>query len=66
MEEISKIRKNIDQIDKKIVELLDERAECVKKIGEYKKQHNIPIYQPEREKQVKELVLATSKNIFPR
>ncbi|MGC8764894.1 MAG: prephenate dehydratase [Brevinematia bacterium] len=65
-EEISKIRKEIDQIDRKIVELLDQRAEFVKKIGEYKKQNNIPIYQPDREREVKELVLATSKNIFPK
>jgi chorismate mutase / prephenate dehydratase len=58
-------REKIDGIDGKLVELLDERAGLVKKIGEYKKANNIPVYQPERENEIKETVLARSKKVFP-
>jgi len=62
---LRELRKKIDQIDIKIVELLDERAKVVKEIGEHKKANGIPIYQPERERQVKELALSHSKKLFP-
>lgn len=58
-------RKKINKIDIQLVHLLDERAELVKEIGEYKKANNIAVYQPEREKEVKELVLSQSKKVFP-
>ncbi len=62
---LKELRKKIDQIDINIVEFLDERAKIVKEIGEYKKANNIPIYQPEREKEVKALVISKSKKEFP-
>jgi len=63
--DIDTIREQINQIDEQIVRLLDERAELVKEIGEYKKSQNIPVYHPEREQEVKERVMALSKGVFP-
>lgn len=63
---LNEIREKINGIDGRLVELLDERAGLVKSIGEYKKSNNIPVYQPEREKEIKEAVLARSKDIFPK
>lgn len=62
---LSSYRDKINGIDARLVELLDERAGLVKEIGEYKKTNNIPVYQPEREKEIKETVLAKSKKVFP-
>ncbi len=62
---MQEFRTKINDIDIKIVELLDDRAKFVKEIGEYKKAHNIPVYQPEREKEVKEMALNHSKQLFP-
>ncbi len=62
---LKEFRDKIDKIDTKLVELLDERAKIVKEIGDYKKANNIPIYQPEREKEVKALALSRSKKEFP-
>jgi chorismate mutase len=42
----SRIR--IDDIDNLIIDLLAERLVCSKTIGEYKKSHNIKLYQPDR------------------
>lgn len=64
-ERLEKLRKEVNDIDLNIVGLLDKRAALVKDIGQYKKELNIPIYQPGREKEVREQVLNASKKIFP-
>ena len=43
------LRKKIDKIDKKIVELLVERFKLTKKVGIYKKEKNMPALNKERE-----------------
>ena len=45
-------RQRIDEIDRKLVELLNERSECALEIGRLKVEANLPLYQPEREKEV--------------
>jgi chorismate mutase/prephenate dehydratase len=50
--ELEKIREKIDNIDKKIVELISKRARLIKKIAEIKKKKKLSIYVPEREKEV--------------
>ena len=45
-------RRRMDEIDKKLVELLNERCKCALEIGHIKQQTNIPLYQPSREKEV--------------
>jgi chorismate mutase-like protein len=47
-------RRKIDEIDRKLVELLNERSSCVLEIGKLKKTDGTPLYQPERERQVLE------------
>jgi chorismate mutase len=45
-------RRKIDEIDRKLVELLNERSKCVLEIGHIKKQDGSPLYQPDREREV--------------
>ena len=42
----------MDEIDKKLVELLNERSQCALEIGRLKQAANMPLYQPERENEV--------------
>ncbi|MHA1671364.1 MAG: prephenate dehydratase [Promethearchaeota archaeon] len=49
---IEKLRKEIDEIDDQIVDLLNKRGNAVIKIGSIKKTLNISISQPHREKEV--------------
>jgi chorismate mutase len=49
---ISDWRRRMDEIDKKLVDLLNERCKCALEIGHIKQQSNIPLYQPAREKEV--------------
>lgn len=45
-------RRRIDEIDKKLVELLNERSRCALEIGKLKQAAKIPLYQPDRENEV--------------
>jgi chorismate mutase-like protein len=45
-------RRRIDEIDRQLVELLNERSRCALEIGRIKQAENLPLYQPEREKEV--------------
>jgi len=49
---ISDWRRKMDEIDKQLVELLNERCKCALEIGHLKQQENMPLYQPVREKEV--------------
>ncbi len=61
MEELKKLRKEIDNIDNEILKLLNKRMEIVKKVGELKNNTNAPIYRPEREKEIIERLTKLSK-----
>ena len=45
-------RHRIDEIDRKLVKLLNERSKCALEIGKLKQQAKLPLYQPDREKEV--------------
>jgi len=50
--DISDWRKKIDELDRRLVELLNERAAAASAIGRLKRNTDLPIYEPERERQV--------------
>ena len=49
---IDELRRRIDQLDEKLVELLNERAHCALEIGKLKRTLGLEVYQPEREADV--------------
>ncbi|MBE6798203.1 MAG: bifunctional chorismate mutase/prephenate dehydratase [Ruminococcaceae bacterium] len=46
------IRKEIDAIDRQLVPLIQKRMACSLKVAEIKRAENLPVYHPEREKQI--------------
>ena len=50
--DLNKLRKDIDECDEKLIEILNQRMEIVKKVGELKRSTNTVIYRPEREKEI--------------
>jgi chorismate mutase len=49
---LSDWRRRMDEIDKKLVELLNERSQCALEVGRIKQEAGMPIYQPARENEV--------------
>lgn len=62
---IDDLRKEIDALDSRIVELLNKRAEIAKKIGVIKRQNDLPIHDSSREKEVYSRILARNKGPLP-
>jgi chorismate mutase len=45
-------RRKIDEMDRQLVELLNERSRCALEIGRLKRAASLPLYQPEREQEI--------------
>jgi chorismate mutase/prephenate dehydratase len=56
IQKLEDIRKQINEIDDNIVDLLNRRANAVIKIGNLKKSLNLEISQPQREEEIKERI----------
>ncbi len=48
--ELTELRQEIDRIDDEIVRLFGERMDIAAQISDYKKEHDMPIFQPARER----------------
>ena len=59
------LRRQIDELDHRIVEVLNDRAKVVVEIGKLKQQNNTPIYSPDREKMVLEKVRKLNHGPLP-
>ena len=59
--DISHWRKRIDEIDQQLAKLLSERSHCVIEIGKIKRQQQLPVYDPQREKEILERLLRDNR-----
>ena len=46
---LDELRERLDIIDEQMLLLLSERAKVVSHVADFKRQHNLPVYIPERE-----------------
>ena len=58
-------RKQIDELDQKLVALLSERARAAVEIGKLKRNTSLPIYEPDRERTVFDNVQAVNRGPLP-
>lgn len=56
--ELDALRRAIDEIDAKILELVAERVKIVLAVGDYKRARSLAAYDPERERQMLERLCA--------
>jgi chorismate mutase len=63
--DLSRCRVIIDDLDRRIIALLNERTAVVEQIGRIKEELHLGIYEPKREDQVLENVLAHSSGPLP-
>lgn len=50
--DLDALRRSIDEIDSRLLALIEERIRLVLDVGNYKRQHGLAIYDPERERQL--------------
>jgi chorismate mutase len=63
--DIADWRKKIDELDRRLVELLSERARAAQEIGRLKRNTNLPIYEPDRERIVFSNVQGLNRGPLP-
>ena len=49
---VTDLRQRIDEVDRRILDLLNERVRYVLELAPLKRQKNIPVHEPRREKEV--------------
>ena len=62
---LEELRLQIDELDRKLVELLNERARAAQMVGQLKAATALPVYEPNREKLVYANVHAANKGPLP-
>jgi len=63
--DISDWRKKIDELDRRLVELLSQRAQAAHEIGKLKRGAGLPIYEPDREQAVFDNVRSANPGPLP-
>jgi len=63
--DIAEWRKKIDELDLRLVELLNERAKAAQEIGRLKRNTKMPIYEPDRERKIFENVRKANRGPLP-
>jgi chorismate mutase len=62
---LEELRDQIDELDRRLVALLSERAQAAKLVGHLKAATSLPVYEPAREKLVYANVRAANKGPLP-
>jgi chorismate mutase len=63
--DIADWRKKIDEVDRQIIRLINERAKCAQEIGKLKRNTDMPIYEPDRERIIFENVRRENQGPLP-
>lgn len=64
-ESLDGLRRGIDELDSRIVKLLNERAELVVRIGHLKQDGQTPVYAPDREQRVLDRICEANEGPLP-
>lgn len=63
--DIADWRVKIDELDRRLVELLNQRAQAAQEIGKLKKNTSMPIYEPDRERVIFANVCKANRGPLP-
>lgn len=62
-ENLNHMRRQIDRLDNELIEILSKRMDICREIGAYKRDHNIPVVQPERYGDIMESRITAAGNL---
>jgi chorismate mutase/prephenate dehydratase len=65
MKELEKLRKEIDELDNEILNLINKRSKVVIEIAHIKRSENAKFYSPEREREIIERITTLNQGPFP-
>jgi chorismate mutase len=59
--DLETLRRAIDAVDSRLLELIHERVRLVLEVGDYKAKHGLAVYDPERERRLLERLTALAE-----
>ncbi len=62
---LAECRLKIDEVDRRILDLLNERTRIVEVIGQVKEEYSLPVYEPKREEEVFRNVIEHNQGPLP-
>ena len=62
---IGEFRRQIDEVDRRLVELLNERTRIVEQLALIKEQLEMPVYEPKREDQIFDNIVGNNHGPLP-
>ncbi len=62
---LAECRLKIDEVDRRILDLLNERTRIVEVIGRVKEEYSLPVYEPKREEEVFRNVIEHNQGPLP-
>ena len=65
LDELEKYRSQIDVLDRRLLDLLNERTAIVEQIGRVKQERKLGVYEPKREDQVYANILTHNRGPLP-
>ena len=65
LSELAQCRSRIDELDVRLLEILNARTKVVERIGQIKQDFTMPVYEPKREDQVFQNVLTHNSGPLP-
>jgi len=64
--ELDALRRAIDDVDRRLLDLIAERVRIVLEVGDFKRRRSLPIYDPERERtMIEQLIQIAPKPLNP-
>jgi len=65
MKALTRYRERIDEVDRRLVRLLNERTRIVEELGRLKEELELPVYEPKREDEVYANIVNSNEGPLP-
>jgi 3-deoxy-7-phosphoheptulonate synthase / chorismate mutase len=63
---MAQLRESLDKINHQLLALLEQRGRLVHEVMRIKREHSLPVHDPERERRMLDTLLSASSGVFPR
>ena len=64
--QMAQLRESLDKINRQLLALLEERGRLVHEVMRIKREHTLPVHDPERERCMLEALVDASAGVYPR
>jgi len=64
--QMARLRESLDKVNHQLLALLEQRGRLVHEVMRIKREHALPVHDPERERRMLETLVGASADVYPR